>query len=137
MRILGIGSILFALAVSVASCSTPQTKEEARSGERPLAADNTGKNAEERAQDLPSVMQQGQSGPDLAITQTIRQALVAHETLSMNGKNVKIITLEGAVALRGPVENASEKATIGRIAEQTAGVTRVIDLLEVKVADES
>jgi osmotically-inducible protein OsmY len=129
--------MLFALAVAVSSCSTPQTKEVPRSTERPLAADNTGKNAEDRAQDLPSVMQQGQSGPDLAITQTIRQALVSHEMLSMNGKNVKIITLEGAVALRGPVENASEKVMITRIAEQTEGVTRVVDLLEVKAADES
>jgi osmotically-inducible protein OsmY len=77
-------------------------------------------------------MEQGQSGPDLAITQAIRQAIVGTSSLSMNAKNVKVITQNGEVALRGPVETDSEKATIGRIAEQTVGVTRVIDLLEVK-----
>lgn len=134
MSILLVRSALVALAISLSACSAQNT-DEARNVERPIAADNTGNNAQERAQDLPTVMQQGQSGPDLAITQTIRQALIAHEALSMNAKNVKVITLEGEVALRGPVENASEKVTINRIAEQTAGVTRVIDLLEVKVAD--
>lgn len=135
MQLLLVRGGLVALAVLVSACATQQTEDVSRNGERTLAADNTGKNAEARAQDLPSVMQQGQSGADLEITQNIRQALVAHNTLSMNGKNVKVITLEGEVALRGPVENASEKATIVRIAEQTAGVSRVIDLLEVKVAD--
>lgn len=135
MSILLAKSALIALAISLSACSAPRTEDAPQKADRPIAADNTGNNAQERAQDLPTLMQQGQSGPDLAITQTIRQALVAHEALSMNAKNVKVITLEGEVALRGPVENASEKVTINRIAEQTAGVTRVIDLLEVKVAD--
>jgi hyperosmotically inducible periplasmic protein len=135
MRLLLVRSVLVALAVLVSACSTQQTEDSSRNRERQLAADNTGKNAEERAQDMPSVMQQGETGPDLATTQTIRQALVADKTLSMNGKNVKVITLNGEVALRGPVENVTEKATIRRIAEQTAGVSRVIDLLEVKGAN--
>lgn len=100
------------------------------------AADNTGRNVDEGAPGVPSVMEQGQSGPDLEITQTIRQAIVADETLSMNAKNVKVITRNGEVALRGPVENAAEKDAIRRIAEQTAGVTRVVDMLEVKVDDD-
>lgn len=134
------------LVVCVCACSDQRTdsaspgENDARrtSGERaqsdePLAADNTGQNVDERKPGIPSVMEQGQSGPDLEITQTIRQAIVADESLSMKAKNVKVITRGGEVALRGPVETATEKTTIHRIAEQTAGVTNVVDLLEIEL----
>jgi len=137
---------LIVLAVCVSACADQRTNDAARDdsgatttsdrAQEPLAADNTGRNVEERTPGVPSVMEQGQSGPDLEITQTIRQAIVADGSLSMNAKNVKVITRNGEVALRGPVESAAEKTTIHRIAEQTAGVTRVVDMLEVKVDDD-
>ena len=40
------------------------------------------------------------------MTQKIRKAVVADDSLSMNAHNVKIITLDGVVTLRGPVELA-------------------------------
>lgn len=134
MSMLLMRSALVVLAVCVSACSDRRTDTapDDDSG-KPLAADNTGQNVQERSPGMPNVMEQGQSGPDLEITQAIRQALVADESLSMNAKNVKVITKNGEVALRGPVESAAEKATIHRIAEQTAGVTQVVDLLEVKV----
>lgn len=128
-----VKSALVALAVALSACSgSERDNDSVRETERPMAADNTGNNARDRANDLPTPMEQGNSESDLAITQTIRQALMADESLSMAAKNVKVITLEGHVALRGPVDTATEKATINRIAGQTAGVTRVVDLLEVK-----
>lgn len=135
MSMLLARSALVVLAVCVSACSDQRPDTESREPEKPLAADNTGQNTQERSPGMPNVMEQGQSGPDLEITQSIRQALVAEESLSMNAKNVKVITKNGEVALRGPVESAAEKATIHRIAEQTAGVTQVVDLLEVKVDD--
>jgi osmotically-inducible protein OsmY len=144
-------SALVVLAVCVSACAdqradtsstedtdsrtnetTTADSDDRRTDQLP-AADNTGRNVEEGTPGIPSVMEQGQSGPDLEITQTIRQAIVADESLSMNAKNVKVITRDGEVALRGPVESAAEKETIRRIAEQTAGVTRVVDMLEVKM----
>lgn len=133
MSMLLVRSALIVVAVCVSACSDRRTDTAPDDSGKPLAADNTGQNAEERSPGMPNVMEQGQSGPDLEITQSIRQALVADESLSMNAKNVKVITKNGEVALRGPVESAAEKATIHRIAEQTAGVTQVVDLLEVKV----
>jgi len=68
---------------------------------------------------------------DLKITQAIRQAVVADKELSVNAHNVKIITANGAVTLRGPVKSSEEKANIGAKAKQVAGVTRVDNQIEI------
>ena len=51
--------------------------------------------------------------------------------LSTNGQNVKIITSDGKVTLRGPVKSAKEKADIAAKATQIAGVKQVDNQLEV------
>jgi osmotically-inducible protein OsmY len=50
----------------------------------------------------------------------IRKAIVADKTLSTYGHNVKIITLNGMVTLKGPVSSESEKQKVA------ADVARVI-----------
>jgi hyperosmotically inducible periplasmic protein len=51
--------------------------------------------------------------------------------MSVNAQNVKIITQDGKVTLRGPVETLEEKAAIEKIAQDVAGDNRVENLLEV------
>ena len=75
-------------------------------------------------------MDQGTSEADRKTTQQIRQAVVDDKTLSFTAKNVKIITKDGKVTLRGPVKNSAEKATIDSIARKVAGA-QVDDQLEV------
>jgi osmotically-inducible protein OsmY len=53
------------------------------------------------------------------------------ESVSTNGKNVKIITVDGVVTLRGPVKSETEKKNIGAKAQQIAGVKNVENQLEV------
>ncbi len=55
------------------------------------------------------------------LTQTIRKAIMADKSLSMYGHNVKIITKDGAVTLKGPVHTDDEKQAIGSIAANAAG----------------
>lgn len=50
---------------------------------------------------------------------------------------VAIITADGKVALRGPVESDQERETIGRIAQEVAGAGNVENHLEVTSADVS
>lgn len=76
-------------------------------------------------------MDQGTSREDVRVTQSIRQALTSNDNLSINGQNVKVITRDGVVTLRGPVKDAQEKATIVAAAKATAGVKRVDDQLEI------
>lgn len=95
------------------------------------AADNTEKNERDREPGALTPGDQGESEADRGITRQIRQSVVGEEGLSMNAKNVKIITNDGVVTLRGPVESAGEKARIGALAQSATGVQRVENQLEV------
>lgn len=94
-------------------------------------ADNSGKNVRDRKDAAPTPGDQSNAKSDVAITQEIRKAVVADKNLSTNAHNVKIITANGVVTLRGPVKSAAEKDTIGAKAKQAAGVTRVDNQLEI------
>lgn len=69
---------------------------------------------------------------DLKITTKIRKALVKEKSLSINAQNVKVITSNRIVTLRGPVESADESTTLEKIAKHTRGVLRVDNQLEIK-----
>lgn len=94
-------------------------------------ADNTGKNVRDRGGDTLTSGNQSGSKPDMRITQTIRKAIVADKTLSTDAHNVKIITVDGVVTLRGPVKSTAEKSRIAAKAKHVAGVRRVDNQLEV------
>jgi len=65
------------------------------------------------------------------MTRSIRKRLADDDTLGTNARNVKVITVDGMVTLRGPVANADEQARIVAIAKQAAGVDHVVNDLQV------
>ena len=69
---------------------------------------------------------------DRYLTQQIRKAVIADKTLSTYGHNVKIISQEGTVTLKGPVKSEDERKNIVAKAEQIAGAGKVTDQLSVK-----
>ncbi len=75
---------------------------------------------------------QGNGKSDTDITAEIRRSVVADSALSFNAKNVKIITKDGKVTLRGPVKSDTEKSSIESKAKAAAGVSSVDNQLEVK-----
>ena len=104
-----------------------------------LAADNektkpnnTAVNERDRSGETQTSGDQSNSSADLKITQAIRQALMKDSELSTTAKNVKIITNNGQVTLRGPVKNAQEKAKIDQLARSAAGGAKIVDQLDVK-----
>ena len=74
---------------------------------------------------------QSESEADRTLTQRVRQAVVADASLSTNAHNIKIITLNGVVTLRGPVNSTAEKTNIDAKAQQIAGATKVNNQLEI------
>src|ERR1700704_1067643 len=54
---------------------------------------------------------------------------------SNSQKDVKIITANGTVTLRGPVNNDAEKAKIAELAQSAAGNTKIDNQLEVKTSN--
>lgn len=95
------------------------------------AADNTKRNERDRSATSLTPEDQGGSETDRVITQQVRQGVVGRDGLSMTAKNVKIVTVDGVVTLRGPVDNEQEQSAIGTIATGVAGVKRVDNQLEV------
>lgn len=96
------------------------------------AADNTGKNERDRSGDTKTSGDQSESPEDIKITAAIRRAVVADDSLTMTATNVKIITADGVVTLRGPVKTEAEKTKIAELAKKNAGKAKVDNQLEVK-----
>src|SRR5262245_46086949 len=91
----------------------------------PPDADDTARNVRDRNGKNLTPTDQSENSGDRTITQEIRKAVVDKDGMSMNAKNVKIVTVDGVVTLRGPVKTSEEKTTIAQIARQTTGVKHV------------
>ena len=94
-------------------------------------ADNTGKNTRDRDDQSQTATDQSNDPADIKITADIRKMVVNDGSLSMMAKNVKIITTDGVVTLRGPVETEKEKAAIESHAKH-AGAKKITNELEIK-----
>jgi len=94
--------------------------------------ENTERNVRDRDDANLTPVDQLESEGDINITAAIRQAVIKNELLSVNAHNIKIITRNGVVTLRGPVESEAEKMKLQDIAKQTPGVTQVNNELEHK-----
>lgn len=101
------------------------------------AADNTKVNKTERAGSQPTADQQKNNKSDLTITRDIRRAIVGDKTLSSYAHNVKIITRQGQVTLKGPVRSEGEKQTIEAKALEVAGAGHVTNDVSIAPAKNS
>ena len=64
---------------------------------------------------------QPNTAADRATTAKVRKAIVEDKGLSTYAHNVKIITMNGQVTLKGPVKSEEEKQTIASKAAEVAG----------------
>lgn len=94
-------------------------------------ANNTKKNKADPARRGMTADQQGQGKMDINLSRKIRQALLGHKGLSRNARNIKIISNDGRVVLRGKVDSDAEKTAIQRLADEVAGAAQVTNHLEV------
>ena len=93
-------------------------------------ASNTGINKRDRDDKTLTPMDQKNNQSDLNITQEIRQALMKDE-FSMDAKNIKVITRNGAVTLRGPVKSAAELEKINGLVKAVPGIKSLDNQLQV------
>jgi osmotically-inducible protein OsmY len=98
----------------------------------PLPPDNTKVNERDKKQAEPTADQQKENRPDREITRQIRRSIVQDKTLSSYAHNVKIISQNGMVTLKGPVRSDDEKAAVEAKAAEVAGKDKVTSQLEVK-----
>jgi hyperosmotically inducible periplasmic protein len=98
---------------------------------RRTAPDNTRTNERDRSQSEATADQQKENPSDQAITQQIRRAILQDKTLSTYAHNVKIVTRDGNVILKGPVRSIGEKRIVETKAIAIAGEDRVSSQLQI------
>ena len=69
---------------------------------------------------------------DRALTKQIRQSIMSDKSLSTYAHNIKIISQNGAVTLKGPVKSDDEKKAVLAKATAVAGTDKVTDQVSVK-----
>jgi hyperosmotically inducible periplasmic protein len=95
------------------------------------AKDNTAINERDRSKSVKTPIDQNENQKDINVTAGIRKRVVDTK-MSVNAKNVKIITQDGKVTLRGPVKSDEEKKQIEKIAADVAGAGNVDSQLEIQ-----
>ena len=97
--------------------------------------DNTKVNKADRAKGAVTADQQKENAADRDLTKKLRQAVVGDKSLSTYAHNVKIVTQNGQVTLKGPVRSEQEKTTIEAKATELAGAGKVTNEMTVAPAD--
>ena len=83
--------------------------------------ENTERNVRDRGGATLTAEDQKENRGDRELTAAIRRSVVKDKSLSFNAHNAKIITRNGVVTLRGPVENSAEKIKLQSIAQKNGG----------------
>jgi osmotically-inducible protein OsmY len=95
-------------------------------------ADNTKMNQRDRNSNEATADQQKANRSDRDITQQIRKSIAGDKSLSTNGHNVKVITQNGMVTLKGPVRSEEEKKAVEDKAAEVAGADKVTSEIDVQ-----
>ncbi len=83
--------------------------------------------------DTPTADQQKMNPSDRHLTAQIRKSIMADKSLSTYAHNIKIISQDGTVTLKGPVRSDDEvKSIVAKAAEVTGSSDKVVNQLEVK-----
>jgi len=127
VRTLLCAGLLLGTGVVAGAQEQEQTSQQASP-----AADNTKVNERDRSQNEPTADQQKDNRSDRDITQQIRQSIVKDKALSTYAHNVKIVTQDGQVTLKGPVRSEDEKKAIEAKATEVAGDGKVTSELNIK-----
>lgn len=93
--------------------------------------DNSKINQRDRSEKAVTADEQGNSKEDLDRTAAIRKAIRDQKDLSTYANNIKVVTKNGVVTLRGPVRDANERTLIGKLATGVAGEKQVKNELEI------
>lgn len=121
-RACGLATLLASLVI--------MSPHAAVAGQAP-APDNTKSNARERQSDQPTADQQKNGASDVNKTREVRKAIVADKSLSTYAHNVKVITQDGTVTLKGPVRSAEEKSAVELKAAEVVGASHVVNQLSI------
>lgn len=120
------------LALIVIGCEQHDKNANSASKNQDQGGEMASQNVPDKNGAMFTPIDQSDDDTDRMITKNIRQYLMADDGLSPEAKNIKIITINRIVTLRGPVVNAHEKEIIERKASHVKGVEKIDNFIEVK-----
>ena len=130
---LALSGLMAVGTFAVGQDASPSTSSSQDASQTSAAApDNTKTNTRDRSASEPTADQQKENRSDRDITRDIRRAIVQDKSLSTYAHNVKIISQNGMVTLKGPVRSEEEKTAIESKASEVVGKDKVTNQLEVK-----
>jgi hyperosmotically inducible periplasmic protein len=136
-----VKKLLMAAAFSAAVAfgfTAPASSADKDTGDKSDTAakpDNTKVNKEYPNKKM-SADQQAENPADRKLTQQVRRALVKDKSLSTYGHNVKVISRDGNVTLKGPVRSEQEKAAVEKTAAKVVGKGKITNELTVAPKEE-
>jgi hyperosmotically inducible protein len=116
-----------AIAVVCLNCNFPATRLSAQSPSA-QAPDNSSQNKGT----APTADNQTNAKVDRETTAKIRKAIVSDKDLSTYAHNVKIVTVNGEVTLKGPVQTDEEKQKVVSLASNVVPADKIVNELTVK-----
>lgn len=122
--------LISALLMSSAQVQAEESNEKFAKSQH-KAPNNTAKNKRDHKLAKPSAQNQGNGKSDIDLTAEVRKSIMAQKGMSIDGQNVKIITKNGVMTLRGPVNTEAEKELIDKLAKES-GAKAVTNQLEPK-----
>jgi osmotically-inducible protein OsmY len=125
-------SLLFALAalaISMPAFSEPVQKI-ADNDTAATAPDNTRRNRDDKTKS--TAQNQSNDRADIKLSASIRRKIMHKKGLSVDAQNIKIISENGSLVLRGPVKTEKEKQIIDDLAKQCCNTVSYRNELEVK-----
>jgi osmotically-inducible protein OsmY len=93
--------------------------------------DNTKVNQRDKNPSEVTADDQKMNAADRDLTAKIRKAVMADKSLSTYAHNIKIISQDGQVTLKGPVRSDAEVKALMAKATEAAGPNKVVNELEV------
>jgi len=114
---------LFCVAAVISYGQTPDTSTK---------PDNTKVNKRDRNAGEVTADQQKVNATDQDLTKRIRQSIMSDKSLSTYAHNIKIISQNGTVTLKGPVKSDDEKKAVMAKTVAVAGTEKVTDQISVK-----
>jgi osmotically-inducible protein OsmY len=126
-----VSSILVCILGVGLSVSSPLTESQT------APPDNTKVNKRDQDPSRPTAGQQKENRPDVETTRQIRRSITQDKDLSTYARNIKIITQNGNVTLRGPVRSEEEKKAIEAKANEVAGAGHVKSEIQIAPPKES
>jgi osmotically-inducible protein OsmY len=97
--------------------------------------DNTKVNKRDRNPGEITADQQKETASDREVSSKIRKALTSDKSLSTYAHNIKVVSHNGTVTLKGPVHSDEEMKSIMDKATAIAGDNKVVNEMTVKTKD--